>query len=26
LRVSGPVRDQLIVHYNFTESGTAPRK
>ena len=22
----GPVRDLLIVHYNFTESGTAPRK
>jgi hypothetical protein len=26
LRLSGPVRDQLILHYNFTESGTAPRK
>lgn len=26
LRLSGPVRDQLILHYDFTESGTAPRK
>jgi hypothetical protein len=26
LRISGPVRDQLILHYDFTESGTAPRK
>jgi YtkA-like len=26
LRIAGPVRDQLVVHYNFTESGTAPRK
>jgi len=26
LRLSGPVRDQLILHYNFTESGTSPRK
>lgn len=26
LRISGPVRDQLVVHYNFTESDTAPRK
>ncbi|TMH63275.1 MAG: FixH family protein [Betaproteobacteria bacterium] len=26
LRLAGPVRDLLIVHYNFTESGTAPRK
>jgi len=26
LRLAGPVRDLLIVHYKFTESGTAPRK
>lgn len=26
LRIAGPVRDQLILHYVFTESGTAPRK
>ncbi len=26
LRLAGPVRDLLIVHHNFTESGTAPRK
>lgn len=26
LRLAAPVRDLLIVHYNFTESGTAPRK
>lgn len=26
LRLSGPVRDVLILHYQFTESGTAPRK
>ncbi len=26
LRISGPLRDQLILHYDFTESGTAPRK
>jgi hypothetical protein len=26
LRLSGPVRDQLIVHYHFTESGRPPRK
>ncbi len=26
LRISGPLRDQLILHYGFTESGTAPRK
>ena len=26
LRLAGPVRDQLVVHYNFTESGTSPRK
>jgi hypothetical protein len=26
LRLSGPVRDQLILRYDFTESGTAPRK
>ncbi len=26
LRISGPVRDQLVLHYLFTESGTAPRK
>lgn len=26
LRIAGPVRDQLILHYIFTESGTAPRK
>jgi len=26
LRISGPVREQLILHYDFTESGTAPRK
>ena len=26
LRLAGPVRDQLVLHYLFTESGTAPRK
>ena len=26
LRLSGAVRDLLVVHYVFTESGTAPRK
>jgi len=26
LRLSGPVRDQLILRYDFTETGTAPRK
>ena len=26
LRIAGPVRDQLILHYDFTESGTVPRK
>lgn len=26
LRIAGPVRDQLVLHYIFTESGTAPRK
>jgi hypothetical protein len=26
LRVSGPLRDLVILHYDFTESGTAPRK
>jgi YtkA-like len=26
LRISGPVRDQLVLHYTFTESGIAPRK
>jgi hypothetical protein len=26
LRIAGPVRDQLILRYDFTESGTAPRK
>jgi hypothetical protein len=26
LRIAGPVRDQLVLHYVFTESGTAPRK
>ena len=26
LRISGPLRDQLILHYDFTEFGTAPRK
>lgn len=26
LRIAGPVRDQLVLHYTFTESGTAPRK
>lgn len=26
LRIAGPARDQLILHYVFTESGTAPRK
>jgi hypothetical protein len=26
LRVSGAVRDVLVLRYNFTESGTAPRK
>ena len=26
LRLSGPLRDQLILHYRFTESGTAPRR
>jgi hypothetical protein len=26
LRLAGAVRDQLVLHYIFTESGTAPRK
>jgi hypothetical protein len=26
LRVSGAVRDVLVLRYNFTEAGTAPRK
>ena len=26
LRISAPVRDLVIVHYHFTETGTAPRK
>lgn len=26
LRISGPVRDLVVVHYDFTETGTAPRK
>lgn len=26
LSISGPLRDQLVLHYDFTESGTAPRK
>ena len=26
LRLAGPVRDQLVLRYLFTESGTAPRK
>jgi YtkA-like len=26
LRLAGPVRDQLIVHYHFTESGKPPRR
>jgi hypothetical protein len=26
LRLSGALRDVLVVHYRFTESGTAPRK
>lgn len=26
LRVSAPVRDVLVLRYNFTEAGTAPRK
>ena len=26
LRLSGAVRDVLVLHYVFTESGTAPRK
>lgn len=26
LRLSGAVRDQLVVRHRFTESGTAPRK
>ena len=26
LRLSGAVRDVLVLHYLFTESGTAPRK
>jgi hypothetical protein len=26
LRLSGAVRDLLVLHYEFTESGTAPRK
>jgi hypothetical protein len=26
LRIAGPVRDQLVLHYVFTETGTAPRK
>jgi hypothetical protein len=26
LRLSGAVRDLLVLHYEFTESGTAPRR
>ena len=26
LRLSGPVRDVLVLHYRFTESGTSPRR
>jgi YtkA-like protein len=26
LRLSGAVREQLILHYHFTESGMSPRK
>jgi hypothetical protein len=26
LRLSGAVRDVLVLHYEFTEAGTAPRK
>jgi hypothetical protein len=26
LRLSGAVRDLLVLHYRFTESGTSPRK
>jgi hypothetical protein len=26
LRLSGPVRDVLVVRYTFTETGTSPRK
>jgi hypothetical protein len=26
LRLSQPVRDLLVVHYEFTETGTAPQK
>jgi hypothetical protein len=26
LRLSGAVRDLIVLHYEFTESGTAPRK
>jgi hypothetical protein len=26
LRLSGPVRDVLVLHYHFTEGGTPPRK
>jgi hypothetical protein len=26
LRIAGPVREQLVLHYIFTESGTAARK
>jgi hypothetical protein len=25
LRLSGPVRDMLVLRYHFTESGTSPR-
>lgn len=26
LRLSGPVRDVLVLHYRFTENGTSPRR
>jgi len=26
LRLSGPVRDQLVLRYDFTETGTVPRR
>jgi hypothetical protein len=26
LRLSGAARDVLVLHYTFTESGTAPRR
>jgi hypothetical protein len=26
LRLAGPVRDQIVLRYDFTETGTAPRR